>query len=73
MNNVILNREHMEVFDMEVKDKVFDVLQKSDEPMKGGEIAEASGVEKKEVDKAIKALVKDGKVHSPKRCFYTVV
>ena len=55
---------------MEVKDKVLDVLQKASDPMKGGEIAVAAGVEKKEADKAIKALVKEEKVHSPKRCFY---
>ena len=40
--------------------------------MKGGEIAEVSGVDKKEVDKAIKKLVAEGKINSPIRCFYAV-
>jgi hypothetical protein len=41
--------------------------------MKGGEIAEATGVDKKEVDKLIKKLVAEGKVDSPVRCFYGLV
>lgn len=41
--------------------------------LKAGDVAAALGVDKKEVDKAIKALVKEGKVESPKRCFYDVV
>lgn len=40
--------------------------------MKSGEIAEASGVDKKEVDKVIKKLVAEGKLHSPQRCFYDI-
>ena len=42
-------------------------------PMKGGEIADAAGVDKKEVDKLIKKLVAEGKVNSPVRCFYALV
>jgi biotin operon repressor len=56
---------------MEVKDKVLDTLRKSDQPLKGGEIAERSGLDKKEVDKAIKVLKTEGVIDSPKRCFYT--
>lgn len=41
--------------------------------MKAGEVATELGVDKKEVDKVIKELVKAGKVESPKRCFYDVV
>lgn len=57
---------------MDAKDLVFSALEKSDKPMKGGEIAEASGVDKKEVDKVIKKLVAEGKIDSPMRCFYAV-
>ncbi len=56
---------------MELKDQIVELLKKS-EPLKGGEIAEKLGVEKKEVDKAIKALKKEESVISPKRCFYSV-
>ena len=50
--------------------KVLDTLAKSKVPMKAGEIAAAAGIDKAEVDKAIKALVKEGKIESPKRCYY---
>ena len=58
---------------MEAKDAVLKAMEKSGKPMKGGEIAEASGVDKKEVDKLIKKLVAEGKVDSPQRCFYALV
>ncbi len=38
--------------------------------MKAGEIAEVTGIDKKEVSKHIKQLVTEGIVHSPKFCFY---
>ena len=57
---------------MEAKDKVLDTIKKAGKPMKSGEVAEASGVDKKEVDKSIKKLVAEGVLHSPKRCFYDV-
>ncbi|PKP22718.1 MAG: MarR family transcriptional regulator [Bacteroidetes bacterium HGW-Bacteroidetes-21] len=55
---------------METTKQVLDTLKKNGKPMKAGEIAEASGIDKKEVEKAIKTLVKEGKAHSPVRCFY---
>ncbi len=55
---------------MEPKDIVLKTLKDSSEPLKGGEIAEKSGIDKKEVDKIIKKLVKEELIHSPKRCFY---
>lgn len=45
-------------------------MQKAGKPMKSGEIATAAGMETKEVSKLITALKKEGKVNSPKRCFY---
>lgn len=52
------------------EEKVLEALAKAGQPMKAGEIAEATSIPKADVDKAIKALVKEGKVESPKRCFY---
>jgi len=57
---------------MEIKDKVLETLKNADKPLKGGEISAISGIEKKEVDKAIKVLKKEGLLESPKRCYYTV-
>ncbi|WP_027632424.1 HTH domain-containing protein [Clostridium hydrogeniformans] len=57
---------------MEIKDKVLDLLKK-EEALKAGEISEKLGIDKKEVDKAIKELKKEEKITSPKRCFYSAV
>ena len=53
-------------------EKVLQVLSNAAKPMKAGEIAEVSGIDKKEVDKAIKKLKAEEKIHSPKVCFYEV-
>ncbi len=57
---------------MESKDKVLETIKKAGKPMKAGEIAEASGIDKKDVEKSIKKLVTEGTLHSPMRCFYDV-
>ena len=55
---------------LDVKKVVFETLMLSDQPLKSGEIAEKSGVDKSKVDKALKELLAEDKVFSPKRCFY---
>jgi hypothetical protein len=40
--------------------------------LKAGEIAEYSGIDKKEIDKAIKVLTVQKKIFSPKRCYYDI-
>ena len=57
---------------MESKELIIRAMEKSGKPMKGGEIAEASGVDKKEVDKLLKKLVTEGKIDSPMRCYYAI-
>jgi len=51
-------------------EKVLETLKAAGKPLKAGEIAEASGLNKKEVDKAMKALKAEEKIVSPKRCFW---
>lgn len=51
-------------------EKVLEAMKAAGKPMKAGEIAEASGLDKKEVDKAMKELKADAKIVSPKRCFW---
>lgn len=58
---------------MESKEAIVKAMEMAGKPMKGGEIAEASGVDKKEVDKLLKKLVAKGKIDSPMRCFYALV
>ncbi|WP_297448204.1 MarR family transcriptional regulator [uncultured Alistipes sp.] len=55
-----------------MEEKILKVLQEKG-AMRPGDIAAAAGVEKAEADKTIKKLVKEGKVHSPKRCYYDIV
>ena len=55
---------------MDAKEQVLKALTDSGEPMRPGQIAEATGLEKAELDKVIKALKKEEKICSPKRCFY---
>ncbi|MFN8432141.1 MAG: HTH domain-containing protein [Spirosomataceae bacterium] len=58
---------------MDTKEIVFETLKKSSEPLKCGQIADLTGIDKTIVDKAIKALRKEEKVISPKNCFYAAV
>ena len=58
---------------METKELVFKAIENAGKPVKGGEIADATGIDKKEIDKAIKKLVSDGRINSPIRCFYAAV
>jgi len=55
-----------------MKAQVIETLSKAGKPLRPGEIADLSGLDKKEVDKAIKELKVEEKIFSPKRCFYDV-
>jgi len=55
---------------MNHEETVVATLKKEGKPLKAGEIAEIAGIEKKEIEKSIKKLVAEGKVHSPQRCYY---
>jgi len=52
------------------KEKVLETMIQAAKPLKAGEIAEMSGLERKEVDKAMKELKKDEAIVSPKVCFW---
>jgi DNA-binding Lrp family transcriptional regulator len=45
-------------------------MKKAGKSMRPGEIAGATGIDQKEVSKTIDALKKEGKVSSPKRCYW---
>jgi len=55
---------------MENQEVVLNTLKKAADPLKAGEIAEMTGIDKKDVSKAIKKLVDEGKAFSPKFCYY---
>jgi len=56
-----------------LEDKVLKAMKKEGKPLRPGEIAEIAGEDKDEVTKAIKKLSAEGKVKSPKRCFWEAV
>ncbi|ATW26859.1 MarR family transcriptional regulator [Candidatus Formimonas warabiya] len=58
---------------MGTQDLVLKTLAESEAPLKPGEIAQIAGIDQKEVEKAIKALKNEGKITSPKRCYYSIV
>lgn len=53
---------------METKEKVLETMKQAGEPLNAGKIAELSGLDRKEVDKAMKALKDEGAIVSPVRC-----
>ena len=53
---------------MEVKDKVLAAMKEADQPLNAGKIAELAGLDRKEVDKAMKQLKEEGAIISPVRC-----
>lgn len=52
--------------------KVLSAMKKAGKPLKPGEVAEMIGEESKTVSKVIGTLKKQGKVISPKRCYYAL-
>ena len=54
------------------KENVLEVFQNSDKPLRPGDIAKQIDIDSKEVSKIIKELREEGKVHSPKRCYYAL-
>ena len=57
---------------METKEKVLATMKAAGEPLNAGKIAELSGLDRKEVDKAMKQLKEEGAIVSPVRCKWTV-
>jgi DNA-binding transcriptional regulator GbsR (MarR family) len=51
-------------------EKVLAAMQAAGKPMRAGDIVDASGLERKEVDKAMKVLKAEEKIVSPKRCWW---
>lgn len=56
-----------------MEDKVLQAMKEAGKPVRPGDVAKALNVDSKDISKAIDALKKAGKIHSPKRCFYEPV
>lgn len=55
---------------MDKNEIILKTLIDSETALKAGEIAELSGIDKKEVDKVLKTLKAEDKIEVPKRCYY---
>ena len=53
---------------MAEKEKILEAMKKAGEPVNAGKVAELTGLDRKDVDKAFAALKKDGAIVSPVRC-----
>lgn len=56
---------------MDATDKVLEIMRQAGEPLNAGKVAELGGLERKAVDKAMDQLKKQGKIVSPKRCYWS--
>jgi biotin operon repressor len=56
---------------MEIKDQILAIMGQAGEPLNAGKVAELGKLERKAVDKAMEQLKKEGKIISPKRCYWS--
>lgn len=56
---------------MEIADQVLVVMRTAGEPLNAGKVAELGNLDRKAVDKAMEQLKKEGKIVSPKRCYWS--
>jgi len=55
---------------METKEQVLKAMTLAGTPLNAGKIVELTGIDCKEVDKAMKALKAEEAIISPKRCYW---
>ncbi|HCY40032.1 MAG TPA: MarR family transcriptional regulator [Prolixibacteraceae bacterium] len=55
---------------MEAQEIVLDAMKKAGEPLNAGKIADLTGIDRKEVDKAMAKLKTEGLIESPRRCYW---
>lgn len=58
---------------MDIQEKIIKVFEDAGEALRPGDVAEKAGLDKKEVEKAIKKMKDAGTLHSPTRCFYDII
>ena len=55
---------------MEAKEKVLEAMKQAGVPVNDGKLVDLTGLDRKEVDKAMKQLKADEAIVSPKVCFW---
>jgi hypothetical protein len=61
---------NLKLFFMENVAVVLDAMKKAGVPLNAGKLVELTGLDRKEVDKAMKQLKADGAISSPKMCYW---
>ena len=54
----------------QIFEKVLTTMKEAGEPLNAGKVAELSGLDRKDVDKAMKQMKEAGMIVSPKRCYW---
>jgi len=55
---------------VEAKQQVIDAMNAAGEPLNADKVVEMTGLDRKDVDKAMNELKESGEIVSPKRCFW---
>ena len=55
---------------MSTEDSILNTMKKEGKPLSAGQIADVAGLDRKEIDKAMNVLKKEGRIVSPKRCYW---
>ena len=55
---------------MESKEQVLEAMKKAGTPLNAGKIVDLTGIERKEVDKAMAKLKAEGAIVSPRNCYW---
>jgi len=55
---------------MEAKEKVLEAMKKAGKPLNAGKIVELTGLDRKEVDKAMAKLKAEQAIVSPVKCYW---
>ena len=63
-----LDVKHQLKIEITMKEKVLQAMREFGAPVNAGKIAEITGIDRKEVDKAFAELKKEGAIVSPVRC-----
>ncbi len=57
---------------MDKEEAILQAFKKAGKALRPGDVAEMTGIDKKEVSKIIKKLKEEGKLIVPKRCYYSL-
>ena len=55
---------------MEIKEQVLEAMKKAGAHLNAGKVVELTGIDRKEVDKAMTQLKSEGAIISPVRCYW---